>query len=155
MAKSTKKSRARTRQERSAGVVVYRIDPSARGGRLFLLLDYGRHWDYAKGHVKSGESDRQAALRELAEETGIVELEMVPDFTETIDYFFQHPKRGLVHKTVVFYLGRTDAKKIQLSDEHVGYAWAAGEEALQKLTFETARRVMRKAIDFLQQADPK
>jgi len=59
--------------ERSAGGVVF--DPD---GNVLLILDrYGR-WAFPKGHVEGGESDVQAAKREVREETGI-EAEIVTD----------------------------------------------------------------------------
>src|SRR4051794_39025610 len=106
-----------TRQERSAGVLVYRGSPS---DPEFLLLDYGRHWDYPKGHVEAGEDDLTAAKRELEEETGLAEIEIDAGFQHEMTYFFRHKKKGLVRKTVVFFLGQVKGKPaIQLSDEHV------------------------------------
>src|SRR5579872_938662 len=96
------------RHERSAGFVIYRITPG--GSREYLLLDYGRHWDFPKGHVEKGEDDLTAALRELREETGIVDPEVVPGFHHEVTYFFKDRKKGLVRKVVVFFLGRTSAK---------------------------------------------
>jgi len=47
------------RQERSAGFVIFRCPPLS--SHEYLLLDYGRHWDFAKGHVEEGEDDLAAA----------------------------------------------------------------------------------------------
>ena len=55
--------------ERSAGLLLFNDTPGLP--RRFLLLDYGKHWDYPKGHVEAGEDDVTAAHRELHEETGI------------------------------------------------------------------------------------
>ena len=42
------------REERSAGFLIFHRRPGADGADnvRFLLLDYGRHWDFAKGHVE-------------------------------------------------------------------------------------------------------
>ena len=40
-------------------------------GELLMIRSRG-HWDLPKGHVESGETGREAALREVEEETGIV-----------------------------------------------------------------------------------
>ena len=78
---------------RSAGVLVYRIPPRKKVPE-FLLLDYGRFWDYPKGHVEKGEDDKTAALRELTEETGIEEVELHDGFRHEITYFFRDRKKG-------------------------------------------------------------
>ncbi|MGF1634601.1 MAG: bis(5'-nucleosyl)-tetraphosphatase [Phycisphaerae bacterium] len=136
------------RLERSAGVLVYRDVGGARPVRLWLLLDYGRHWDYAKGHVEPGETDEQAARRELKEETGIDQVILANGFQAAIEYSFRKGKTP-VHKTVVFYVGRTDMQSVRISDEHVGYDWLPYEEALERLTFDNARNLLRKAHGFL------
>lgn len=47
----------------------------SENGELLLIELRGR-WDLPKGHIEAGESEREAALREVAEETG-VEAEVV------------------------------------------------------------------------------
>jgi 8-oxo-dGTP pyrophosphatase MutT (NUDIX family) len=131
--------------EHSAGIVIYRNS----GEREYLLLDYGGHWDYAKGHIERGETARAAAVRELKEETGIASAEFTDGFAQEITYFFRDKKKGLVHKSVIFFLAATDAQAIQLSDEHVGFAFLPFEQAVRKLTFASAREVLRKAEEFL------
>jgi 8-oxo-dGTP pyrophosphatase MutT (NUDIX family) len=56
---------------RRAGGVVVRRD----GRRVRVLLvrsSDGMHWLFPKGHIEAGESARQAAGREVREETGVV-----------------------------------------------------------------------------------
>jgi DNA polymerase len=134
------------RIERSAGVLLYRgndTDPH------FLLLDYGKHWDYAKGHVEKGEDDLTAATRELAEETGITDAGFAPDFRHEMTYFFQHKKKGLIKKTVVFFLAKTQATAATISDEHVGAEFLPYEKALERVTYANAKEALRAAKAFL------
>lgn len=144
------------RRERSAGVVVYRHvrDDQGQPRRLFLLLDYGRHWDYPKGHLEKGEDDMAAARRELAEETGLRDAVFAEGFSHLITYFFQSSRKGRVRKEVIFFAARVESEAVTLSHEHVGYAWLAREAALAQLTFDNARSVLAAAADFLDEHDP-
>src|SRR5687768_5733671 len=106
---------------RSAGVDVYRIPPRQTEPE-FLLLDNGKFWDYPKGHVEAGEDDLTAALRELREEAGIAaaDAELAEGFRHEITYFFRDKRRGLIRKTVVFFLARVAADvTVTISHEHV------------------------------------
>ena len=135
--------------ERSAGFVVYHVRPGdgpVADRAAYLLLDYGRHWDFAKGHVEAGEDDLAAATRELAEETGITSVRVVAGFRHEIAYFFRHKAKGLIRKTVVFFLAEAppDAQ-VRLSHEHVGYAFLPIEPAVKRVTFANAKQVLKLA----------
>lgn len=138
--------------ERSAGFILYRVEPGdgqAIARVRYLLLDYGRHWDFPKGHVERGEDDLQAAMRETEEETGITDVRVVPGFAHEVTYFFRHKSKGLVRKTVVFFLARTRSTDVTLSHEHEGYAFEPIEPALKRVTFAGAKQVLRAADAYL------
>ncbi|VVB80844.1 RNA pyrophosphohydrolase [uncultured archaeon] len=129
-------------QEKSAGIVV------VNDGKYLLLLYDAGHWDFPKGHIEKDESSEQAALRELKEETGISDVEILPGFAEKIRYFFR--KEGkVVAKEVVFFVSRTRTSDVKLSFEHKDYMWLPFKEALDKLTYKSAKEVIQKAEAFL------
>ncbi|MFC1750177.1 bis(5'-nucleosyl)-tetraphosphatase [Pseudomonadota bacterium] len=136
----------KTIYERSAGVVLFR---EGNGKRLYLVLHYpGGHFDLAKGHVEPGETDLQAAERELMEETGIENVELIDGYSETINYKYN---RGpiLVDKDVIFFLGKTDKEEIVISFEHRDSIWLPYEEAYAKVTFQNAKDLIKKAEEHL------
>jgi bis(5'-nucleosidyl)-tetraphosphatase len=143
------------REERSAGFLIFhRRGESPPNDLRFLLLNYGRHWDFAKGHVDKDESDLDAALRELREETGIREITSVPDFQQEIVYFFRSARHGLIRKTVVFYLAEVAKTDVILSEEHVGYEFLPFEPAVKRATFAAAKELLRAAHSHLTAQNP-
>jgi 8-oxo-dGTP pyrophosphatase MutT (NUDIX family) len=140
------------KRERSAGVLVFR---STKTGRKYLLLDYGRHWDFPKGHVEPGEDLIQTALRELEEETGITDAAVIPGFSHEIKYFFRDKKKHLIHKTVWFGLAQTAASKVRLSNEHVGSEFLGFDQAIKRLTYAAAKSLLRHAEEFLNRNSAK
>lgn len=137
--------------ERSAGVIVFR-DDSPADSRLYLLLNYGRYWDCPKGHVEKCEDDLDAARRELREETGISEAEFVDGFREEMTYFFRDKRKGLIRKTAVFFLAHTKSETIQISHEHVGAEFLPYAQAIERLTYANAKKVLTAAEQFLTRA---
>ena len=63
---------------RSAGAVVFR--GSGPRLRFLLIRNVKGHWDFPKGKVEAGEAPRDAAVREIAEESGLTGLRFVPGF---------------------------------------------------------------------------
>lgn len=135
-------------QERSAGAVVYH---ERDGAREYLLLRYGAgHWGFPKGHVEAGESDQEAARREVSEETGIrpSEQRFVDGFQEATPYSFQRG-RTRVDKEVLFFLVQSLTREVRISHEHTDYSWLRFEKALAQISFDGPRRVLQRAEDFL------
>jgi ADP-ribose pyrophosphatase YjhB (NUDIX family) len=140
--------RPRAREEVSAGGVVFRCVPDAAGAPrpMFLLIrDSYRNWGLPKGHLEAGEGPECAALREVAEETGLGEL-AVEGQIEVIDWYFRFRGR-LIHKVCHFYLMRTDRTDTcpQRSEGITACRWAAFEEAVTLVSYANAREVLRRA----------
>jgi len=134
------------REQKSAGIVLFRNDSGKNG---FLLLNYPQgHWDFIKGKVEEGETPHKTALRETKEETGISDIEFIDGFEESVEYDFRF-KNEDIHKTVVFFLAKTNEKKISLSHEHNDFIWLEYDDALKKTTFRNAKNVLSKANEFL------
>jgi bis(5'-nucleosidyl)-tetraphosphatase len=138
----------RTIEELSAGAIVYREDPKSRERRYLVLHYPAGHWDFPKGAVENGETEQEAAKREIFEETGILIDNFIPSFRKKIEYNYRRSD-GLSHKQVIFFLAKTDREDVQISFEHSGYDWLDFDQSLRRLTFDNARNVLREAESFL------
>jgi bis(5'-nucleosidyl)-tetraphosphatase len=136
------------KKEQSAGIVVYRRDKTT--GKLhYLLLHYiGGHWDLPKGKVEENESLEEAAIREVKEETGL-HVTPLPNFSETISYYYRNQERDLVDKSVTFFIGGTERTDVQLSEEHLAYEWLEIGQALKRLTYNNARHLLSMVNQFI------
>jgi 8-oxo-dGTP pyrophosphatase MutT (NUDIX family) len=136
-------------QERSAGLVVFRMD----GGEvIFLLLHYGwEHWGFPKGNIESGEKEKETAIREVEEETGLSSIRLIDEFEESIEYFYR--KGGTtIHKKVSYFLAETTERDVRLSFEHKGYKWLKFTEAINQLTFDNDKKVLKAAKETIEKS---
>ena len=139
-------------QRKSAGVVIFLKE---KGKTYYLLLNYSAigfvgktYWGLTKGTIEGGEKEMGTVLREVKEETGITDLEFIDGFREIEKYSFLY-KGEDVSKTVSYLLAETKTKEVKLSFEHLDFKWLSYQEALKKLTFKNAQKIVQKAHDFI------
>lgn len=139
-------------KEQSAGAIIFRIENKEP---RYLLLHYPtgprtkkEYWDFPKGHLEQGETEQQTAAREVGEETGLRDIVFVPGFEERIQYYFRVQEKT-IFKTVVFFLASTKKKEVKISFEHKGFVWLPFKQAMAKLKFANARRILKTAHRFL------
>lgn len=94
-------------------------------------------WVFPKGTVEPGETNEDAALRELEEEAGVsgVPLGVVGDVTFSRENDELHVTYYVVH-------AYTEGE----SREGRELAWLPYDEARERLSFETARELLDKAL---------
>lgn len=151
-------------REKSAGAIIFRMENDVP---YYLLLHYpslnkkGGHWEFAKGHIEEGEDYNATVRREVAEETGLKDIKILPDFKEHIKYFFRqyqekietknkkNNKTKWIFKLVTFFIAETKTKEIKISPEHIGFVWLPINEAIKKTTYKNSKELLKKANEYI------
>ncbi len=104
-------------------------------------------WSLPKGHIERGETTEQAAVREVAEETGI--SGRITARLGSVEYTFVAEGR-LIRKRVHHFL--MEALDGELSDADVEVtevAWVPLTDLSRRLAYAGERRLVRRAVEML------
>jgi ADP-ribose pyrophosphatase YjhB (NUDIX family) len=116
--------------------LIARLD---RRGRLL--------WSLPKGHIETGETAEQAAIREIREETGI-EGGLLGELGVIDFWFVAEGKR--VHKTVHHFLLRAVGGELSDADIEVAeVAWVPLDEVEKRLAYNDERKLVAGVRDLL------
>ncbi len=136
--------------ETSAGGFVLCSDGSLRVALIGRLNRGGRiDWCVPKGHPEGDETIEQAAVREIAEETGL-EVGILEHLGD-IRYEFQTPEKTVVKTVHHFLMQQTGGELTVENDpdqEAVDVRWFSLDELEKQLTHENEKRLARKVIEW-------
>jgi 8-oxo-dGTP pyrophosphatase MutT (NUDIX family) len=129
--------------ELAAGAVV--VEP--KGRRYLILHEVAEdRWCFAKGHVDPGETLLETARREVAEESGLNDLDIREELGEVAYRFYQPLRDRNVFKTCVYFLAFTVETKTTLESTFDEARWALARDAGRLVKFDTDRRMLAAAV---------
>lgn len=117
-----------------------------RRGQQVLLVHRPRYndWSFPKGKVDRGEHVTAAAVREVAEETGLHVRLSVPLTPQA------YPVAGGRTKVVHYWVGRAvgsdDVSAYAVNSEIDEVVWVRADDAVDQLTYDYDRRSLREAL---------
>ncbi len=116
---------------------------------VLMIHRHGR-WDLPKGKKKRGERNRETALREVKEETGVNNLKIKKKLAVTY-HFYRRNRRLIIKKTHWFLMKgkRKDALNPALDEGIQKVKWIPFEKARRKSnkTFRSVSEVLGKAME--------
>jgi bis(5'-nucleosidyl)-tetraphosphatase len=141
-----------TQNDRSYGVVPLMKEDGV--WKVFLIYQFGHggdiYWTFPKGHAEGEETPREAAERELREETGLEVTELFEEKPYIQSYSFVS-NGVLILKEVIFYRGLVENPTFTIQEDEVKNAgWFDLESALGRLTFEGNKEILRQVTKDLQ-----
>ncbi|HWZ65999.1 MAG TPA: NUDIX domain-containing protein [Patescibacteria group bacterium] len=133
-------------REPTAGGIVFRRGPKDNKLEILLIQDAKDRWTIPKGHIEAGETAKQTAEREIREETGLQEMQVL-NWLGKIHFRYRR-QTSLVLMTTQIYLVYSPGNTQTLSKESWmnDINWFDVQEALDLIEYEDIGKLMLLAL---------
>ena len=137
-------------REPTAGGVIFRRNKKNEV-EILLIQDSKDRWTIPKGHIEEGETAQETAKREIGEEAGLKDVEIL-GWLGKIHFRYRRVDKLVLMTTQVYLvkaLGDTD--KIQKEEWMNGIKWFSFSEALDLIEYEDIGKLMLLAMKRIRQ----
>ena len=136
--------------EKSCGVIVYTYENNVR--KYVILRGVGMYQGYCgfpKGHMEEGETERETAIREVKEETGL-DVVLFDDFRTVDEHTLAREGRPNDKKMNVYFLAEyCDQKLVPQKSEVSEIILMDYQEAFESFQYEESKRELTEADKYL------
>lgn len=136
----------------SYGTIPY-IQESGQEPEFLLIYQKEKFRGFPKWHPEKGEEPKQAAKREIEEETWLSCLEILDCPPLKISYHFFDKKGQLILKDAIFFIAKipfTDREFVHIdNNEVIDYKRCSYQEAFELLTHQNSKYLLEQAMQVL------
>ena len=134
-----------------SGALPYRVDKAGRRQVLLVTSARSSRWTIPKGHIEEGETAEQTTRREIGEEAGLHDIEIL-GWLGKIHFRYRRVDR-LVLMTTQIYLVRAigDTDDIKKEEWMNGIKWFKFNDALDAIEYEDIGKLMLLAMKRIRQ----
>ena len=126
--------------EKSCGAIIF------NEGKVLVVKQTSGFYGFPKGHVEIGETEKETAIRETKEETGL-DIKIISDKRYTQSYIVKEN----VHKDVVFFIAKLENNNEKRQVKEIEeILWIDINEVEKILTYDSLKELWKEAKkDFL------
>ena len=139
-------------REPTSGGVVFRRNGKTNDVEILLIQDAKDRWTIPKGHIEEGETAKETAAREIGEETGLTDVDVMAWLGKI--HFRYRRQQSLVLMTTQIYLvhARTNSHQLKKEEWMNGIGWFSVHEALDMIEYEDIGKLILLAMKKIRDA---
>lgn len=132
-------------REPTSGGIVFRHGQKEGQIEILLIQDAKDRWTIPKGHIEEGETALVTARREIGEEAGLHDVDML-GWLGKIHFRYRRLERLVLMTTQIYLVRvRTNGEEIKKEEWMNGIKWFTFNEALDLIEYEDIAKLMLKA----------
>lgn len=129
-------------REPTSGGIVFRLTPDRKDIDVLLIQDSKGRWTIPKGHIEPGETAKMTARREIEEETGIKNFDVLA-WLGKIHFKYRRADKLVLMTTQIYLVQALDAREMPTGEKWMkGIQWFPFNEALDLIEYEDIEKLM-------------
>ena len=139
-------------REPTAGGIVFRHNQKTGAIEFLLIQDAKNRWTIPKGHIEEGEQSKETAEREIREETGLQEMEVL-NWLGKISFRYRRVSSLVLMTTEIFLVrAKGDTDKLLPEDWMNDCKWLDSKDALDKIEYEDIEKIILLGLNRIRKA---
>jgi 8-oxo-dGTP pyrophosphatase MutT (NUDIX family) len=137
-------------REPTSGGIVFRRDENGKI-EILLIQDAKDRWTIPKGHIEEGETAQVTARREIGEEAGLTNVEML-GWLGKIHFRYRRVDKLVLMTTQIYLVkAKGDTNSIKKEEWMNGIRWFKFHDALDAIEYEDIGKLMLLAMKRIRQ----
>jgi len=129
-------------REPTAGGIVFRMTADNRDIEILLIQDSKNRWTIPKGHIEPGETAKQTAVREIGEESGLKNVEVLT-WLGKIHFKYRRMEKLVLMTTQVYLVQSIDKNERPTKEKWMnGIRWFSFADALDAIEYADIEKLM-------------
>ena len=129
-------------REPTSGGIVFRLTPDQKDVEILLIQDSKGRWTIPKGHIEPGETAKMTARREIEEETGLRNFDILT-WLGKIHFKYRRADKLVLMTTQIYLVQSLDARETPTAEKWMkGIQWFPFTDALDMIEYDDIEKLM-------------
>ena len=129
-------------REPTSGGIIFRFTKDRKDIEILLIQDSKERWTIPKGHIEPGETAKVTARREIEEETGLRNFNVLT-WLGKIHFKYRRMDKLVLMTTQIYLVQALDDNEMPTGEKWMkGISWFSFTDALQVIEYEDIEKLM-------------